>query len=488
MIIKGSSRGHDWRDVRRLADHLLAAENEVAEVLEIDGTVSMDLHAALKEMRAISLGTRCRKPLYHASINLDRAEVGTMSPDMWREAVDELGKRLGMAGHQRVVIRHVKAGREHVHIVWSRVDPATLKVASDSHNYRKHEQCARALEDRWNLRRVVGAHTRPETTPRPVAVATHSDWQASVRTGVSVASVAARIQDAWSASRDGHEFGVKLRKRSLCLASARRGIVVVDEAGTPHSIGRRLGIKAVEVQRKLADVDVRQLPTVDEVKARTKRIHNLTGRKRMKSKKDLPGIAPTWGDSGPPDWESIERYWREIGHQPEKRWDAVWIWLDGGWITDYGDRLVIDGAGMPTDKQILAIIQAGRDRGWTGIRFFGSEEYQYRARTIAMKHNLFRPDQISLDCEVGKGGGTPSAPKDPMPEHVRKTLGLPDPNAPPRRPPPPRNGNRARDNGQDRRGQVGKPARPKANDQPMTARDLADLGLDEAPADFGPND
>lgn len=208
----------------------------------------------------------------------------------------------------------------------------------------------------------------------------------------------------------------------------------------------------------------------------------------MKGKKELPGIAPAWGDGTPPNWESIERYWRELGLTPEKRWDAVWVWMDGGWITDYGDRLVIDGGSMPTDKQILAIIQAGRDRGWDGIRLFGSVEFQQRARTLAIQSHLFRPDQISLDCEAGKSGGTPPAPKERMPQHVRKTLGLPDPDAPPRRPPPPRDHERVRDNSRDRRSQNEKPVRMKANDQPMTALDLAELGLEEAPADFAPND
>lgn len=479
MIIKGSSRGNDWRDVRRLADHLLAHDNELAEVLEIDGTVGNDLHTALREMRTVSLGTRCRKPLYHSSINLDRNEVANMTRKMWIEAVEELGRRLGMDGHQRVVVRHIKAGREHVHIVWSRIDPVTLKVATDSHNYRKHEQTSRLLEERWNLRQVVGAHTRPERTPRPVAQATHADWQASVRTGISVASVAHRIRDAWNASRDGHAFANELKKRSLFLANGRRGIVVMDEAGTPHSIGRRLGIKAVEVNRKLADIDAGRLPSVEELKARTKHVHTLEGDRNMKGRMNLPGIAPAWGDGTPPDWESIERYWADLGYKPEKRWDAVWIWMQGAWITDYGDRLIID-AELPTNAQINAIVAAGKARGWKGIRFFGPEEFQQRARLEALRQG-FRPEDITLECEAGKGGGTPPTPaKDAMPEHVRKALGIPDPNAPPRRPPP-------RDRVRPRRDPVGKP-HPKSSDQPLSARDMAELGLDEVPADFGPAD
>lgn len=81
MIIKGSSRGGSAADVDRLARHLLARENEVAEVVEIRGTVATHLAGALAEMREVSLGGRTRRPLYHGSINLDAAEAATMTPE-----------------------------------------------------------------------------------------------------------------------------------------------------------------------------------------------------------------------------------------------------------------------------------------------------------------------------------------------------------------------------------------------------------------------
>lgn len=134
----------------------------------------------------------------------------------------------------------------------------------------------------------------------------------------------------------------------------------------------------------------------------------------------------------------------------------------------------------PTDEQIAAIVAAGKARGWKKILFFGSEAFQHRARLEALRQG-FRPEEITLECEQ-------VTPKDKMPEHVRRTLGLPDPDAPPRRPPPPRDRSRVRDNGDDRRGPSEKAARPKAGDQPLSAQDLADLGLDEALADFGLHD
>ena len=128
MIIKGSSRGGSRSDVIRLARHLLSAENESVAVVELRGVSATDLPGAIEEMRALSLATRSRRPIYHASISPDADEARRMAPRQWSEAVDELGRRLGLDGHQRAVVQHTKSGRTHVHVVWSRIDPATLRV------------------------------------------------------------------------------------------------------------------------------------------------------------------------------------------------------------------------------------------------------------------------------------------------------------------------------------------------------------------------
>ena len=63
-------------------------------------------------------------------------------------------KKLGLDGHARIVVMHEKLGRQHIHIVWSRIDLATMRSVSDSHNYRKHEEVARDLERRFGHDRL----------------------------------------------------------------------------------------------------------------------------------------------------------------------------------------------------------------------------------------------------------------------------------------------------------------------------------------------
>lgn len=421
MIIKGSSRGGSRSDAVRLARHLLSDENEVAVVLELRGVGATDLPGVIEEMRAVSLATRSRRPLYHASISPDADEARRMTPRQWSEAVDELERRLGLVGHQRAVVRHVKNGRAHVHAVWSRIDPATLKVVHDGGNYRKHEECARALERRWRHRPVIGAHTRPEGTRRPIAAATHRDHQAEQRTGIQVADLAATLKRCWRSSPSGKAFATAVAAEGWSLARGRRGIVLVDHAGVPHSIPRRLGIRAAEVRLRLRDLDPATLPTVEDAKrprpARSPTMARMTftasNARRRRPIQDADTNAPI-----------SPAYWHGLGHETTIDGTLLYVLLPGGArLADHGDRLILQRDGEPTDDEIAALVAAGKARGWEGIRFSGgSEAFQRRARIEALRQG-YRLDQISLECEDGLPRPASTLP---MPDHIRRRL-IPDP-------------------------------------------------------------
>jgi hypothetical protein len=162
MIIKGKSRSGP----SALAAHLGNAEkNERVALLETRGTVARDLRGALVEMDAHAAGTRCKNPLYHAAIS--PAPPHRLTDEQRVAAIDALEAKLGLIGHARVVVMHEKLGREHIHVVWSRINLNTMRSVSDSHNYRKHEEVARNLERRFGHERVQGAHHERDGVERP---------------------------------------------------------------------------------------------------------------------------------------------------------------------------------------------------------------------------------------------------------------------------------------------------------------------------------
>jgi hypothetical protein len=263
MIIKGKSRSQP----SALAAHLGNAEkNEKVSLIEVRGTVADDLRGALIEMDAYAMGTRCEKPLYHAAMSPEPPH--RLTDEQRSEAIDALEKKLGLEGHARVVVMHEKLGRQHIHVVWSRIDIAHMKSVSDSHNYRKHEEVSRDLERRFGHDRVQGAHVERHGVERPDRTPSRAELRQEERTGITGAQVKAEVTAAFQASDSPEAFKRALEDQGMILAKGdRRDFVVVDRAGGIHSLARRIdGIKAVELRAFMAPIDRQSLPSAEDAR------------------------------------------------------------------------------------------------------------------------------------------------------------------------------------------------------------------------------
>ena len=263
MIIKGTSRSGPGA----LAAHLGNAEkNEQVRLLETRGTVAQDLRGALVEMDAYAAGTRCEKPLYHAAISPEPPH--RLTPEQRSEAIDALEQKLGLEGHSRVVVMHEKEGREHIHIVWSRIDLERMRSVSDSHNFRRHEEVARDLERRFGHDRVQGAHHEREGVERPDRTPSRAELRQEEKTGITGKEAKAEVSALFRASDSPEAFKAALEEKGYALAKGdRRDFVIVDQAGGVHSLARRIeGVKAAELREFMAPIDRERLPTIEEVR------------------------------------------------------------------------------------------------------------------------------------------------------------------------------------------------------------------------------
>lgn len=264
MVIKGTS----CAGARRLAVHLTRTDtNERAEVRELSGVAAENLRGALLEMEAVAAGTRTTKPFYHASINTRADE--RLTEEQRARAIDQLEAKLGLSGQARVVVVHEKEGREHCHIVWSRIDLDHMRAISDSHNYRKHEEVARDLEREFGHQRVQGAHAERDGKPRPDRTPSHEEMLQTERGAVSPDQAKALVTDAWRRTDNGQSFKRALEEQNWLLARGdRRDFVVIDPEGGTHSLARRVeGAKASDIRARMADVNPESLPSVSEARA-----------------------------------------------------------------------------------------------------------------------------------------------------------------------------------------------------------------------------
>lgn len=263
MIIKGKA----VTGPQALARYLQSKEvNERAEVIEVRGTAATDPEGALIEMDAYAEGTRCQKPLYHVKINPQPPY--RLSREQLNVALDLIEQKFDMVGHARVVVIHEKLGREHIHVIWSRIDLENMRAVPLSHNYRLHEEIARELERLFGHERVQGAHAEREDDPRPDRTLSAAEMRQEERTGISAKNVKEQVTAAFRSSDNAEAFCAALEDAGYVLAKGdRRDFLIVDRAGGPHSLGRRIeGVKAAELRAFMASVDRDALPNLQQAK------------------------------------------------------------------------------------------------------------------------------------------------------------------------------------------------------------------------------
>lgn len=261
MITKASQRGGG----QQLATHLLnARDNERVEVLQIRGSVARDLHGAFAEWEAISSATKCRKNLYSLSINPDPQQRKLSRAEI-REFVTRVETTLGLKDQPRAVVCHVKGGREHYHVAWSRIDAARMKAVQLSHDRYKIRATVRefAREKGLDLPHGIARDLRGRFNERARAV-THAEKQQEERTGISKDQRRREITEAWQRSDSGPSFVRALAGLGYHIARGdRRGYVVVDRHGEIHSLARQIeGVRTRQIEDRLRDLPPDSLPPV----------------------------------------------------------------------------------------------------------------------------------------------------------------------------------------------------------------------------------
>lgn len=283
MILKGSQRsgGAD------LALHLMNEfDNERVELATMRGTVADDLYGAFAEHDAIAAGTRCEKHLYSLSINPPQP----LSRDQYGTAIDRIEAGLGLQGQPRAVVFHIKNGREHCHVVWSRIDRGTLKAIHISHDHMKLRSLARELGQEFKLSLPERLANDKRHEPTPKKRMTLGEKRQAEATGIGPEERRAAITRAYHTSDTAAAFRQHLAELGYELARGdQRNFVVVDKYGDVHSLARQIdGANTRAVKNKLAPIQASELPDVDDarkaVRARRKAADDAS-RDRFKTEK-----------------------------------------------------------------------------------------------------------------------------------------------------------------------------------------------------------
>lgn len=252
MMLKGSKRG----GASDLGRHLLKPENEHVEIYEIRGFAADNVVDAFKEAEAISRGTRCQKFLF--SLSLSPPEAERVPVKVFEDALGTIEAKLGLIGQPRILIFHEKAGRRHLHAVWSRIDAETMTAIDMPHFKMKLQDVSRKLyiDHGWKMPDglIDPALRNPLNFDR-------QEWFQAKRTGQDPRAVKALFQQCWAASDSGKAFQQALQSRGYYLARGdRRGVVALDVHGEVYAVARWANVKTKEVTLRISDPDT--LPSV----------------------------------------------------------------------------------------------------------------------------------------------------------------------------------------------------------------------------------
>lgn len=267
MILVGNRRGGS----SELAAHLLnVADNEHVELHEVRGFVADDLEGALHEAYGISRGTRCKKFLY--SLSLSPPQNENVPVDVFETAIERIEQKLGFVGQPRAVVFHEKQGRRHAHVVWSRINSATMTAIDPYKDKLALNQIAKELfiEQQWDM--PAGLKQKSETDPLNYTHAEHSQAKRAKRDPKELKSI---FKACWEQSDTRDTFSNALKEHGLILAKGdRRGFVAVDAKGEIYSVARYAGVKTKMLRDRFGALN--DLPSVDEavlLAASTKQAH-----------------------------------------------------------------------------------------------------------------------------------------------------------------------------------------------------------------------
>lgn len=263
MILKGNIRAGG----QELANHLMnERDNDRVELASIDGFASQDLSQAFGEAEAIATGTNCKKYLYSLSINPDKE----LTREQYGHAIDKIADKLGLTEQPRAVVFHVKNGREHCHVAWSRIDTERMQAVHMAFDKQRLREVARelVLDFGHDMPKHLAEDRGADRFKDKFNDVTLAEKGQAERSGITPEQRRADVTKAYEMADSAGAFVHALQERGYILAQGdRRGQVVVDTVGDVHSLTRQIeGATAKEIRSKMDFDSLGDLPTVQEAK------------------------------------------------------------------------------------------------------------------------------------------------------------------------------------------------------------------------------
>lgn len=277
MLIKMSQRS----GARNLAKHLLnTGENEHVTVHELRGFMTQDddLINALNEIHVLAKANgKIKSPLVSMSFNPPIGAAVTMKD--FKDAITRAEDILGLSNQPRAIVEHSKNARNHIHVVYSRVDEHLKAIKLPFFKKKMRNLSIELFNDHgWELPKgYINKNERSQTN------LDLTEWQIAKRQQQDPKAFKQHVQTLWQQSKDAISFKQALAKNNLVLAKGdkKNVAVLVDIHGDIRSLARTLAVKSKDVKAKLGEFD--SLLTIDRAKQSFSQQHKDEYERRHKA-------------------------------------------------------------------------------------------------------------------------------------------------------------------------------------------------------------
>src|SRR5271169_6326746 len=244
MIPKASQRGEG----QDLATHLQNAfDNEYVEIADLRGAVARDLHGAFAEWEVCAHAmTGCRNYLYSLSVNPDPAQ-GQLTRSQYLDYIDRAEAKLNLSGQPRAIVFHIKEGREHCHVVWSRIDTEHGKAVHQAFDRQKLMMVTRQFAREHGIMLPEGMVPDAGRDRRRKTLSLYEKHQQEA-TGLTKEERIVQVTQAWRQSDGARAFVRALEELGYVLATGKRPYVLVDLYGEMNALAKLIDDRQVRTK------------------------------------------------------------------------------------------------------------------------------------------------------------------------------------------------------------------------------------------------
>lgn len=250
-----------------VAKQAYVVEQEDARVLGFRSLFGQDCLDRAKSMEATArLNKRVAKPVVHIPIRAAKTDR-QLSDQEWLNVADRVLKRLGLSGHQAMIVRHGKGPDQHIHILANRIHPITFKAAPMKNDLRAIQSELRSIERDMQLTQIGNRNNK---SPR------YSNGE--IQQGIRVKKIDTDLHRKVARAAWGYAKGAKpadqfrlfqeaLSSFGFRLAQGRKsGFVILAPDGKALSLSKALRIPTKDRQNAFTDKNRATLPTLTDAR------------------------------------------------------------------------------------------------------------------------------------------------------------------------------------------------------------------------------